>query len=407
MKFSTATIIAFVSFTNALPAPQYGGGYGDPNSTPAVPANCEACIGNSGIPATISAPYNNSQPTQSGGGVGGGKATPKVPDASGNFGGDFGVGLDFGGLINTLLGGDFSGGINGGLDLDGFLGGLIGHLSGSGFVDGSGHINIGSVFDGLKGVLSGLPGGAELSTVCEQLKGALGGSSKIDFRALLGELQGVLSGSGKIDLGASLGIDVDVLIRGLTLLFQGSFNGSTALDIGALLDGLKGTLSAHGVFDLGANVGLDLSGSIDQLKGFLSANGSIQLDISGMLSALGGLLKGEVDLNGFIAACSKLPGGKLLFSIWGQINAYFGKLGINTSAIFGQITDLLSGLVKSAVYIAGKFLGNGHLDLSALLGALGQIGGNIGLGGNVGGNGHVGGGLNLGKWFGSLLSDHN
>lgn len=464
MKLSTATVIAFISFTNASPTPQYGWNYGNQNPTPAVPSKCEICTGNGGTPAGMSAPYKSSQPAQPAGGDGDSNAAPKVPDTSvllngpvyptpsggagggvgdsiggivgvngsidgglhgnigGSLGGYFGAGLDLGSLISAFLGGgkipglgghiggvggDVSGGINGDFNLNGFFGGLIRRLNGSGFLDSSGHINIGSVFDGLKGVLSSLPGGSELSTVCDQFKDALSGPGKIDFRAVLGEFRALLNGSGKIDLDTSLGIDVDVLIRGLNLLFEGSLNGSTGLDIGVVLDGFEGFLGAHGVLDLGASVGLDLSGSIDQLKGFLSANGSIQLDISGMLGALKGLLKGEVDLSGFIATCGKLPGGKLLVSIWGQINAYFGKLSIETNAIFGQITNLLSGLVKGAVYIGGNFLGNGHLDLSALLGALGQIGGNNGSGGHVGSNGHVGGGLNIVKWFGRLLSGNN
>jgi hypothetical protein len=107
------------------------------------------------------------------------------------------------------------GGAHGGLNLEGIMGGLTGALDGSGHLDGSGKLDIGGLLDGLKGMLSGLPGGKELSAFCDELKGALSGHGDIDIQGLATGLQGMLSGSGKMDLGAALGIDVGGLIDGL------------------------------------------------------------------------------------------------------------------------------------------------------------------------------------------------
>lgn len=468
MRFSTATVIAFIGMSNALPAPQYGA---DP-----VPATTTSCAGDSIPVATTALTFQSSQDAQPTAPVyGSGSAIPEtttIPSAGPSYGdeeqdsdssaqpsapatgpsygdeeqdsdsyiqpsisvggptyGDvtpsapaipkpsgesnlgsgeeqnIGGGLDLGGLIGGLIGGGklpgIQIGVGTGLNLEGILGGLTDLLKGSGNLDGSEHVNIGGLLDALKGYLIGLPGGAELGAFCDQLKDALSGSGKVDLGGLVAGLEGLLGGSGKINIGAILGIDVDGLIKGLTLLLEASINGSGGLDIGALLVQFEAFLGGSGHLDLGVGLGLDLDDVIAQLGLLLGSSGSADLDISGLLIALKGFLNGSLDLNGFIAACGKLPGGELLVGLCGKLIVILEGLGIDLNAIFVQLTGVLSGLLKGSLNLGVSLLTKGSLDLTGLLSALVQVSASVGIGGDVSAGASVG--VSVGGKIGGLL----
>jgi hypothetical protein len=391
MRFSTATIIAFIGMSNALPArlssastsPCESGS--TPIATPALGVQGSPSIQSSApvsglegyapkVPdsATTRGPDSTyPQPT--------GAKFSVAPQPSGgssygsggsNLGGGSASGFDLGGLLGGLMSGG-TGGAGGALNIDGVIGDLGGLLKGSGYMDGSGHVDIAGLLDGLKGKLKDLPGGAELSAVCDQLKAALSGSGNIDINGLISGLKGMISGSGKFDLGSALGVDVGSLTHGLSLLLNASGSGSGALDIGAMLDKLESYLGASGHIDMGSAVGLDLSSVFSQLKTLLggSVSGSANLDISGLLNALKGLLSGSLDLNGFVSACSKLPGGQLLVSLYGKVTGLLGKFGIDLNGISSKITGALDSVVQGT--LGGSLLGNGSVNLKSLLNVFG------------------------------------
>jgi len=379
MKFSAATIVAFISMSNALPAAQNGK---DGSLSSAQPAFVHEMTAK---PVTSSTYNDKTQIARV-------NVQPRGSSASLTGGGlDFGEGLD----LESLTGGLLSGGKLPGLEISGQasinLEGVVGSLSGSlrqhGYLDGSGHLDLGGLLDGLKGKLAGYPGGAELGASCAQLKSALSGSRKVDLKRLSTGLEGVLSGSGKFDFGGSLGVDVNGFISGLTLLLEASIKGSGGLDISLLLDQFEAFFVNSGQLDLTVGLGHDLVGVIAGLKDLLlGVSGPVALDIKGVLNVLKGLLNGSINLNGFVAAIIKLPGGDLLASLFSRLLAVLQGLGIDLRIIVKQLVSLLGGILRGTIHLAGSIVAGATLDLSALLNALGQIGGHI-----VGGIAQLGG----------------
>jgi hypothetical protein len=407
MRFSTATIIAFIGMSNALPTGTgYGSGY--PPNVPDSASQVPGATSPQPTPAASPAvPQGSTIPQANGGGsdygsggllgglMGGGSA-------SGNAGG----GLDLGGLLGGsgsasggaglggllggggsasggaglggLLSGLMGGGAAGSLDVNSILGQLGGLLKGSGYMDASGKIDADGLFGALKAKLKGLPGGDELSAVCDQLKTAFN-SGKLDLNGLISGVKSMASG-GKFDLGSALGIDVGKLTDGLKQLCGASGSGAGALNLGSMVDKLEAYVggtggvgadvtsmfsklkalvggSASGSIGGSAGAGGSASGSIGgSAGGSAGAGGSIggSLDISALLDAAQGFLTGKTDLNGFVSACGNLPGGQILVSLYSTATGMLKNFGIDLNAMASKITSTLGGLLQGGLNLGSS-----------------------------------------------------
>jgi hypothetical protein len=274
MRFSTATIVAFIGMSNALPAPHYGS-----DATP-LAATTSSCTEGGSVPiATATMPYQDSQsiqPTASAG-LGGGDEL-KVPDSA----------------TVPVPDSDYSG-VGGGATQVPSGGVAIPTGSGSPLVpDASVQPSAPAAAQPSGGL--GVGGGAQPSGGLSIGGGAqpsgglnIGGGGQPSGGLDLGGLVGGLLGGGKLpdlDMGAGGGLNLDGVISGLKGLLDGSGNleGSGQLDLGGLLDGLKGALS-------GLPGGKELGTFCDQLTAALSGSGDIDLD--GLVSGLEGLLSGS------------------------------------------------------------------------------------------------------------------